>query len=193
MSTQPKPYLTPEQYLAIERAAQYKSEYFDGEMFAMSGGSLNHARIASNVSLLLGVQLRGHSCEVVGSDLRLQARPGGPYFYPDIVVFCGNPQLADSHRDMLTDATVIVEVLSPSTELYDRAFKFRQYQALPSLKDYILIAQDRVHVQHRTRQGDGSWTAIETSDRDAVIQLPSIECYFRVGDAYDRVDLTAEP
>src|ERR1017187_3220434 len=116
MSTQPKPYLTPEQYLEIERAAEYKSEYFNGEMFAMSGGTLDHGRIFHNLASLLHKHLRGRSREVAGSDLRLQVSPGGLYTYPDMVVFCGKPQFADSRTDTITDATVIIEVLSPSTE-----------------------------------------------------------------------------
>ena len=195
MSTQPKPYLTPQQYLEIERAAEYKSEYFNGEMFAMSGGSLSHSRIAGDVFALLHAQLRGRRCEIAGSDLRLQVSPEGLYTYPDIVVFCGKPQFADDRTDTITDATVIIEVLSPSTENYDRGFKFEQYRRLQSLQDYIVIAQDRVHVEHSTRQGgalgDG-WMLRETSDRNAVIDLPSIECSFRVGEAYTRVQFEIE-
>ena len=190
MSTQPKPYLTPEQYLEIERAADYKSEYFDGQMFAMSGGTVNHGWIAGNLQGLLHARLRGRPCGVMAADLRLLVAPGGPYFYPDIVVVCGKPRLADSRRDTVTDATVIIEVLSPSTENYDRSFKFVQYRKLASLKDYLLVDQDRIHLEHNTRQGDGAWLLRETSDPDAVIQLPAIDCGFRVGDAYDRVDFT---
>jgi Uma2 family endonuclease len=193
MSTQPKPYITPEQYLEIERAAEYKSEYFDGEMVAMSGGTLNHATVIQNLNLLLGNQLRGRSCRLVSSDLRLRTNPRGPYFYPDIVVFCGKPQLADPRRDTITDATVVIEVLSPSTERYDRTFKLDQYRRLPSLTDYITISQDRVHIRQNTRRADGSWEVRETSDRDAVIELASIGCSFRVGDAYEQVEFEPEP
>jgi len=188
MSTQPKPYITPEQYLELERAAEFRSEYFDGEMFAMSGGTLDHATIKDNLTILLGGQLRGRQCRTASSDLRLQTHPRGPYFYPDIVVFCGQPKLSDSRRDMLGDATVIIEILSPSTERYDRTFKFEHYRKLPSLQDYIVVAQDRVSVEHKTRQSDHSWEMRETSDLDAVVQIPSIECSFRVADAYYRVD-----
>ena len=192
MSTQPQPYITPEQYLEIERAAECKSEYFDGEMFAMAGGTLSHARIQRNISTLLGNQLHGKSCEQAGSDLRLQVAGDGLFTYPDIVVFCGEPLLADGHKDTLTDATVIIEVLSPSTERYDRTFKFEQYRKLPSLKDYIVIAQNRPYLQHRTRSADGNWRAFETADPEAVIQLPSIECSFRLADAYYRVEFEPE-
>ena len=191
MSTQAKPYLTPEQYLEIERAAEYKSEYFNGEMFAMSGGTLDHGRIFRNLLSLLNGQLRGRSCEVAGSDLRLQVSPTGLYTYPDIVVFCGKPKFADPRRDTLTDATVIIEVLSPSTVNYDRGFKFEQYRRLVLLKEYIVLAQDRVHLEHWTRQADGSWNLRETSELNDVIQLPSIECSFRVAEAYERVEFEA--
>jgi Uma2 family endonuclease len=188
MSTQPKPFITPEEYLAIERAAEFRSEYFNGEMFCMPGGTLNHVTIIVNTSAILNVQLRGRICRVVSTDLRLQTHRSGPYFYPDIAVFCGKPPLADQQRDMITDAAVIIEVLSSSTERYDRSFKFEHYQRLPSLKDYILIAQDRVNVEHRTLGADGNWTARVTTDLEAVIQISSIDCSFQVADAYDRVE-----
>jgi len=188
MPLEPKPYITPEQYLEIERAAEFRSEYFDGEMFAMSGGTLDHATIKENLATTLSLQLRGSQCRSASSDLRLQTHGGGPCFYPDIVVFCGKPKLSDARRDMLTDATVIIEILSPSTERYDRTFKFEHYRMLASLRDYIVIAQDRVSVEHKTRQSDNSWEMRETSDLDAVVQLPSIECSFRVADVYYRVE-----
>jgi len=188
MPLEPKPYITPEQYLEIERAAEFRSEYFDGEMFAMSGGTLDHATIKENLATTLSLQLRGSQCRSASSDLRLQTHGGGPCFYPDIVVFCGKPKLSDARRDMLTDATVIIEILSPSTERYDRTFKLEHYRMLASLRDYIVIAQDRVSVEHKTRQSDNSWEMRETSDLDAVVQLPSIECSFRVADVYYRVE-----
>src|ERR1700758_224476 len=123
MPTQANTFLTPEQYLEIERAAEHKSEYFNGEMFAMSGGSLDHGRIFRNLISSLNGQLRGRTCEVAGSDLRLRVSPDGLYTYPDIVVFCGKPQFADRRTDTITDATVIIEILSPSTVNYDRGFK----------------------------------------------------------------------
>ncbi len=192
MSTQPKPYVTPEQYLEIERAAKYKSEYYDGEMFPVAFATLNHARLSGNLLRSLGNQLHDRSCEALGSDVRVQTQLNGPYFYPDIVVFCGKPRLADSWNDMITDATVIIEILSPSTQDYDRGFKFEQYRRLPSLADYLVIAQDRVYLEYNTRQRDGSWLMREVSDRDTVIHLPSIDCSFRVEEAYSRVEFEPE-
>jgi Uma2 family endonuclease len=181
-------YLTPEQYLKIEREAEHKSEYFKGEMFPMAGGTLNHARIVDDVLTSLNVQLlQARRCEISSSDLRLQVPPDGLYTYPDIVVFCGKPRFADPRRDTITDATAIIEVLSPSTGNYDRGFKFEQYRQLASLNDYVVIAQDRVHVEHSVRREEG-WMLRETSDLEAVIELPSIGCRFRLRDAYSRVE-----
>jgi Uma2 family endonuclease len=189
MATQPKPYLTPEQYLEIERAAETKSEYLNGQMFAMAGGSLNHARIVRNATLALGNQLVDGRCEVFGSDIRLRISPEGLYTYPDAWVVCGEPKFADDQKDTLVDPIVIIEVLSPSTENYDRGLKFLQYRQLASLKDYLIIAQDRVYVEHHT-PGDlrSRWMMDEISDEDVIIDLPSIACTLSVADAYKRVN-----
>ena len=188
MSTQPTPYLTPQQYLEIERAAEFRSEYFNGAMYSMSGGSWRHDRIVGDVFGALRAQLRGRKCSVASSSFRLQVAAEGVYLYPDITVFCGPPKFADRHTDMITDATLIVEVLSPSTENYDRGFKFEQYRRLGSLSDYLLISQDRVHIEHYTRQPDRSWLMRETSDCEAVIPLASIDCTLPVAEAYERVN-----
>ena len=192
MPTQPKPYLTPEQYLEIDRAAERRSEYYNGEIFPMSAVSLNHTRIVTNLTVSFFAQFHGRSCEVAGSDLRVRTEPRGPYFYPDLVVFCGLPHLADRRRDTLTDAAVIIEVLSPSTERYDRTFKWEYYQKLASLKDYLMVAQDQVKIEHNVRRDNGSWEMRETTDLEAVIELPSIGCTFRVADAYARVEFGEE-
>lgn len=187
VSIQPKPFVTREEYLEIERTAEHKSEYFNGEMFAITGGSLNHAMITGDVAGTLREQLRGMACRIASSDLRLQAGAEGLFTYPDIVVFCGKPKFVESRTDTITDATLIIEILSPSTE-NDRGFKFEQYRKIPSLKDYLVVAQDRIHVEHYTRQGDGSWNLRETAEPDAVLQLPSIGCSFRVCEAYERAE-----
>lgn len=192
MSTLPKPFLTPEEYLEIDRAAEYKSEYYEGVMYAMAGASLNHGRIFHNLARLLSEQLRGRRCEVAGSDLRLNIQATGLFTYPDLVVFCGAPKLLGTQPDTLTDATLIIEILSRSTRGFDHGFKFENYRRLPSLNEYIMVAQDHIQVEHFTRQDDGSWTMRETSDPNAVIQIASIECHFRVGDAYERVEFGGE-
>src|SRR5580658_3582763 len=143
MSTQPVTYLTHEQYLEIERKAELPSEYINGEMFAMSGGTPNHGRIALNAAMKLTEQLRGSRCEAFGADLlRLHIAKYSISTYPDVLVTCGPKQLLDARRDTLTDATAIIEVLSPSTMAYDRGEKFRIYRSLPSFCEYLVLAQD---------------------------------------------------
>lgn len=154
MALQPKSFLTPEEYLVIERKAEYKSEYFNGEMFAMSGVSPSHVLIVSNIVAELRGQLKQKPCNVYSSDLRVRVSPTGLYTYPDVVVVCGQPQLADEQKDTLLNPTLIVEVLSDSTQDYDRGRKFEHYRSLSSFTEYLLIAQDRCHVEHFVRQAD---------------------------------------
>lgn len=189
MATQPRPYLTPQQYLEIDRAAEHGSEYFDGEMFPVMAVSLVHDQIFHNVSSSLGAQLKGQRCRRAGSNLRIKCGPDGPYFYPDILVFCGAPLLEDSNEDTLLDVTAIVEILSPSTERYDRTFKFEHYRKLPSFQHYVLVAQNEVKVEHRIRQENRLWEAIETSDPRAVIELSAIDCRLLVADIYENAGL----
>src|SRR4051812_40698878 len=138
MSTQPKPHLTPEQYLEIERAAEYKSEYFDGEMFAMSGAREAHNVVAMNIGAELREQLRQKPCRVYPSDMRVRVSSTGLYTYPDVVAVCDKPQFADEVTDTLLNPVLVVEVLSPSTEAYDRGRKFDHYKTIESLREYLL-------------------------------------------------------
>jgi Uma2 family endonuclease len=153
-----KTFLTEEQYLEIERKAELKSEYFRGEMFAMSGASLTHARLVANIVFALGLQLRSSPCNVLSNDLRVRVGETGLYTYPDLVGFCGKPILLDGHQDTLLNPTLLVEVLSPSTEKYDRGRKFEHYQAIDSLKEYLLVSSERVRAELYTRRQttDGS-------------------------------------
>jgi len=189
MATQPRPHLTPQQYLDIDRSAQLRSEYYDGEMFPMTAVSLTHDGIFSNVYQSLGTQLKGQPCRRAGSNLRIRPAPGGPYFYPDILIFCGAPVLEDRNEDTLLDVTAIIEILSPSTERYDRTFKFEHYRKLPSFQHYLLVAQNEVKVEHRIRQENRLWAAIETSDPQAVVELSAIACRLLVADIYENVGL----
>ncbi len=191
MATQPRLYLTPQQYLEIDRAAERGSEYYDGEMFPMAAVSLIHDQIFSNVHELLGTQLKGRPCRRAGSNLRVKCGPSGPYCYPDILVFCGGPVLEDSHEDTLLDVTVIIEILSPSTERYDRSFKFEHYRRLPSLQHYLLIAQNEVKIEHRRRLPDNSWAAVVSSDQQAVVELSAIGCGLPIGSIYENVQFRA--
>jgi len=191
MSSQPKTRLTPEEYLAIERKAEYKSEYFNGEMFAMAGASERHVLIVTNVVAELRGQLRRRPCTVYSTDLRVRVSPTGLYTYPDIVVVCGQPQFADDQRDTLLNPTLIVEVLSESSKDYDRGGSFEHYLSLASLNEYVLIAQDKHHVEHFVRQPDNRWLLSETNRLEDTIHLSSIDCDLALIEVYDKVELPA--
>jgi Uma2 family endonuclease len=190
MSTQSKSYLTPEQYLEIEQKAEFKSEYYQGEMFAMAGASWEHLQIVSNAVRELGNQLRGGPCQPVTSETRVCVTPAGLYTYPDILVVCGEPQFVDSKPDTLLNPTVIIEVLSESTEAYDRGRKFELYRPLKSLAEYVMISSLSVRSERYTRQADGSWIFCEKIGLEDTIDLKSIDCHLRLADLYERVDFT---
>jgi Uma2 family endonuclease len=183
---------TPEEYLAHERQAAEKSEYLAGQIVAMSGVSREHSLINGNLFSLLNLQLRDRPCEAHASDLRVKVSARGMYTYPDIVVVCGEPQFEDAQVDTLLNPTLIVEVLSPSTEAYDRGTKFGYYRDLPSLQEYLLVAQDKMLIEHFVRAGDG-WLLTATGDPAAVVQLPTIGCAVPVAEVYRKVGLPAEP
>lgn len=189
MSTQGAPFLTPEQYLEIERAAETRSEYLAGSMYSMAGGSLSHAFITTATLALLHGQLRGRECVSFSTDLRLFVRQHDLITYPDIFIACRPFQLLDNRKDTVTDATVIVEVLSPSTMNYNRGEKFRFYRALPSFREYLLLAQDAVRAEHYVRQGDGAWLLREYSGITDEINLTSIDCRLSLASVYERVEL----
>lgn len=186
MSLQPKTHYTLEEYLALERSTRTRHEYFRGEVFAMGGASEPHNLIVANVLGELRQHLKGKPCRVYPSDLRVRITATGLYTYPDVVVVCGQPQL-EKPGDTLLNPTLVVEVLSDATEAYDRGKKSEQYRSLPSLADYLLVAQDRVLVEHYSRQPGDLWllrAASRLSDRVAVdalgCELPLTEIYLNV-------------
>jgi Uma2 family endonuclease len=189
MSLQPKPYLSPEDYLALERRAEFKSEYFDGEIFAMSGASEAHNLIVANTVVDLGVQLKKRPCKLYPNDMRVKVSPTGLFTYPDVVVVCGQPRFDDSHQDTLLNPTLIVEVLSDSTEAYDRGRKFEHYRKLESLMEYVLIAQHRPHVESYRRQPDQRWVLTESDGLDSKLRLDAIDCELALAEIYDKVEL----
>ena len=189
MPLQPKPRLTPEDYLAIERSADFKSEYFDGEIFAMTGASAEHNIITLNVGSEIRRQLKNRPCTAYSNDMRVKVDPTGLYTYPDLVVVCGKAQLEDAHLDTLLNPTLIVEVLSDSTEAYDRGRKFEHYRKLESLAEYVLIAQHRPHVESYRRQPDQQWLLTECSGLDGTLRLHSIDCELALAEIYDKVEL----
>ena len=192
MSAQPQPRLTPEEYLQIERAAEFKSEYYDGRMYAMPGASFPHAQIIGSLAGELYAVLRKGPCSVTTNDLRVRVSPGGLYTYPDVVVVCGDPKFADDQKDTLLNPTVIVEVLSPSTEAYDRGFKAAQYRKLESLQEYALVSQDEPRMEIFRRQAGGAWLFSEAAGLEAVCRFESLECQVALADIYEKVIFSAE-
>ena len=184
MATQPVTKITEEEYLRLERAAEYRSEFVGGEIFAVSGGSLTHAVLSVNWSGELRNKLRGRHCIVCSSDARVRTSNTGSYVYPDVSVVCGKPVMHQGSNDILTNPTVVVEVLSPSTSDHDRGEKFDLYREIPSLIEYVLVHADAVHVDHFARQSDGSWIFREYHGDDSIIALASISCNVRLGDVY---------
>ena len=176
MSALAKTHLTEEQYLIIERAAATKSEFYDGEMFAMAGARENHMLIITNLTRELSNQLRRRPCRVYANDMRVKVEPSGLYTYPDLVALCQPPRFLDERRDTLLNPQVIIEVLSDSTEAYDRGDKAVFYRRSPSLTDYLLVSQKRPHLEHYRRQADQHlWTLTELTDLDAVLRLDALD------------------
>jgi Uma2 family endonuclease len=188
----PKPFLTPQEYLARERQAETKSEYLRGEVFAMAGASREHNLIAGNVNRELGQQLRERECEVYQADMRVKVSPTGLYTYPDVTVVCGEPEFEDAKVDTLLNPRVLVEVLSPSTADYDRGGKFTHYRRLSSLQEYILISQDRPLVEHYVRRGPDEWLLTEQRPLQDTLVLPSIECQLPLTEIYLKVQFASE-
>lgn len=180
--------LTEEEYLRLEREGDIRHEYRDGEIFAMVGASREHNLINGNAYASLHGQLRKRPCEMYTNDMRVKVGTGGIYTYPDIIVICGDPQFSDDTFDTLINPTVIIEVLSPSTESNDRGRKFQQYQKLRSLREYLLIMQDAYHVDQYVRQGEINWLLTMHDGPDATIHLPSIDCTLALTDIYEKVN-----
>ena len=189
MASNPITKLTEQEYLAIDRAAEVRSEFFDGEMWAMSGGSMRHSRLAMNISGELYNALRGGNCQAFTSDLRVRVMPRRMYAYPDVTVVCGKPMLADDRQDILLNPTVIFEVLSPTTEKYDRGTKFRYYLTIDSLKDYILVDQFAMRVEQYTRGTEGAWTFRAYQQPEDAVKIDSIGVSLPLARIYDRVEL----
>ncbi|MGO9258134.1 MAG: Uma2 family endonuclease [Bryobacteraceae bacterium] len=189
MSTLPKTLLTPEEYLAIERKAERKSEFFQGEMFLMAGAQEAHNLIVAHTISSLDQQLRSRPCRVYPSDMRVCVDRVKMYAYPDVIVVCGDRKFLDAKPDTLLNPTLIVEVLSPSTEGYDRGLKFQHYRSIESLRQYLLISSDRVHADLFTRPAEGPWTLAEANGPEDVLELQSIGCVLKLADLYDKVEL----
>jgi len=181
-----RPSVSLEEYLDLERAADERHELIDGEMFAMSGGTREHSLIAVNIGSGLHAALRPKPCEVFNSDMRIHIEARGRYTYADALVVCGPPQFLDEKRDTLLNPTAIFEVLSDSTESYDRGEKFAGYRTLPSLQEYVLVSQKQKLVEHFHRQADGSWL-LRVSGTGESVNLPSLGCELVVDEIYFKV------
>jgi Uma2 family endonuclease len=193
VSVIPKIYLTPAEYLAFERQSDVRHEYFRGELFAMSGASRQHVRISVNVTAWLAGQLKGQRCELFNGDMRVKVSPTGLYTYPDASVVCGRPRFEDKDLDVLLNPTVIVEILSKSTEAYDWGERFAQYRTLDTLTDYLLIAQDKPLIERFTRQVAGGWLLTESTSLNVVMPIESIQCQLPLAEVYDRVEIDQAP
>ncbi len=191
MSSQPHPTYSPAEYLRLERQSSIKHEYYAGEIFAMVGASENHNLIAGNLFATLHQQLRRRECKAFVGDMRVKIDQTGLYTYPDVVALCGAADFEDAELDTLLNPTVIVEVLSESTEAHDRGKKFEHYRKIPSLQEYVLISQDRPHVERYFRQANGAWVLSECSGLEATLPLPSIECTLALADVYEKVELSS--
>jgi len=188
MALQAKPVYSFDDYLANEReAVDVKHEYVAGQVFAMTGASYHHNLIVINLASELRNQLKNRPCSVLSSDMRVRIETADAAKYPDIVALCGEPRFYDQRRDVLSNPTLLVEVLSPSTEAYGRGGKFAIYRGLASLQEYVLIAQDRFSVEVFTRQADGRWLLSATSEPDALITFDSIQCRMPLREIYDKV------
>lgn len=179
--------ISPQEYLIRERQSSIKSEYYQGEVFAMGGGSANHSLIAANFVGEARNALKDKPCTVFNSDLRVQVQSTGPYTYPDATIVCGELEFADDQRDTLVNPTVIVEVLSDSTEKYDRGKKSNHYRQVASLKERILISQDRPNVERFTRQANGDWLFHEETDPAANFELKSLGISVAISELYRNV------
>ncbi len=177
---------TPQEYLALERKSETRNEYYNGEIFAMAGASREHNLIAGNLFRDIGNQLEDRPCETYMNDMRVWIEATGLYTYPDVVVVCGEPRFQDREVDTLLNPTVIVEVLSPTTEAYDRGDKFRHYRRIDSLREFVLISQDRMIVERYTRQGK-DWVLSDMTDPDQVLKLESIGCQIPLDRIYAKI------
>jgi Uma2 family endonuclease len=187
VSSLPDRWISPEEYLEFERASETKHEYLDGRVFAMTGAGLEHNRIVVNLLTDLSIQLKGRGCEALPSDMRLRGPASRYYTYPDVTVVCGKPELEDEHFDTLLNPIVLIEVLSASTERYDRNRKTANYRRIASLQEYLLVAQHEPLIELYRRQGEREWLVVDAFGLEETVELESIGCTLVLRDVYDRV------
>jgi len=183
-----KAFITPKEYLEIERKAEFKSEYFNGEMFALAGAGKTHNKISSNLIINIGVHLKNKTCLIYGSDMKVKISSSGLYAYPDISVVCGDEKFEDDESDILLNPKLVIEILSESTESYDRGKKFEHYRTLESLQEYVLVSQEKPKVEQFLKQQDGKWLYSEVNGIDSRAQFTSIECEIDLKEIYHKVE-----
>lgn len=191
MASRTTPFITPEEYLAKEREAEFKSEYYQGQMYAMAGARENHVLIITNLIGELRQALKGRECRVYSTDMRLLVPATGLYTYPDVTVVCGERNFIDTTRDTITNPQLIIEVLSKSTEAYDRGLKFLNYQTLPSLQEYVLVSQNSPRVEQFGRQTDHGWRYQATEGPGTRVKLTSIEVDLALDEIYSEIEFVA--
>ncbi|HEY0656939.1 MAG TPA: Uma2 family endonuclease [Pyrinomonadaceae bacterium] len=190
MSAIPKTKLTPAEYLEFERKSEERHEYLNGEIFAMSGAKRNHNVIAWNIGGELRQKLKGKNYEAYPADMRVFIPETGLYTYPDLVIVCGAPQFQDDVFDTLLNPVLIIEVLSDSTESYDRGKKFQHYRSIENLQEYVLVSQDEARIEKYVKRGDGFWLLSEAVGLDSEIEFSSIECKISLREVYDKIDFS---
>src|ERR1700749_1104365 len=188
MTTQTVTHVTPDEYLAAERLSEFRSAYLDGGVYPMTGGTANHIRIISNIDTQLNIQLDSRPCDVFPIDMKVRLPDSRKFFSPDVVVVCGELQYYDDRKDIILNPDLVVEVLSPSTEGFDRGAKFEAYQTIESLKEYLIVSQDKPRVEQYVRNGDGKWTYAAVEGLESSVALPSIECTLNLSAVYKRVE-----
>lgn len=188
MSTLTVTHVTPEEYLAAERLSETRSEYLDGGVYPMTGASLNHGRIVLNVATELSLQLRERECDVLVADMKVRLQESRKFFYPDVSVLCGEPHFHDERTDIILNPDIVVEVLSPSTEAFDRGAKFQAYRTIESLKEYLLVSQGTPLIEQYVRGDDGKWTLTTAAGLESSLTLPSVECTLNLAAVYKRVE-----
>jgi Uma2 family endonuclease len=192
MSAVTKKKLSESEYLAIERAAEFKSEFYDGEMFAMAGASPRHNRIRDNLVYKISQNLEGGTCFTYSSDQRVKVKRTGLFTYPDLLIVCGRPELDPEHKDTMFNPQVIFEVLSKSTESYDRGKKFLNYRRIPSLKEYVLVSQEQKLIERYVRQTDDDWLLTTFDDPNSEFALTTVPVRIPMADVYRGVELLEE-
>lgn len=194
MSALPKKKLTEAEYLVIERAAEFRSEFYAGKMFAMAGTSHQHNEVKDNLIVELGSQLKGGSCRTYSSDMRVKVSRTGLYTYPDIVIVCGPPKFEDhTELDTLLNPQVVIEILSKSTAGYDRGKKFLHYQRLASVMEYVLVSQDRMRVERLVRQPDETWVLTTFEDPTGEFSLATVPVRVPMAEIYRGVEPLESP